>query len=262
MTLPDRFLFVSGCPRSGTTVMTTLLNWHDSVLVTQERYAPLLKFDAAAFGPGLFEPARMSEFRRGECGYTSFAAQREYSAHYANPKDFSAIGSYPIRGDKITHLYRNVERFEEPAWSGCDIMLVHMIRKLDDVVSSYETRRLDAADAWREGIDAAIRDWTASVEDIFRYTTATGKRAKVGIVEYERLFSGEARDLADGLARVYAFAGLELGEKQMEGVAKVHKASKFFEKRRALHAEAVAEARRRISTETLHRFEQLREQGL
>jgi len=259
MAKPDKFLFVSGCPRSGTTVMTTLLNWHDSVLVTQERYAPLLKFHPEQFVPDLFEPDRLLDFRKGECGYASFAKQKEHSAHYANPKDFSAIGSYPLRGDKITHLYRNVEKFEEPAWQDADVVVLHMMRNLDDVVCSYETRRLNQDDPWKEGIDQAVDAWSASVEDIHRYIGRQTPKARVGIVGYEKMFAGDAAVLGENLARVYAFVGIDFGDRQAEGIAKVHQASSFFAERRKLHSEATTEARRRVSAETLRMFERLRE---
>lgn len=262
MTKPDRFLFVSGCARSGTTVMATLLNWNDTVLVTQERFAPLLRLQPDDFLPELFTAERMLDFRLRECGYSDFAAQREHSAHYANPKDFSAIDAYPVRGDKITHLYSAVDKFEEPAWAESDIILLHMIRGLDDVVCSYETRRLNAADAWELGYETAISDWSASVEQMFRYTKTHGPHMKVGIVEYENIFTGGLQGVSDAVARIYAFAGLAFGDKQAEGVAMIHKASAFFERNRIFHADAVAEARRRITGETMRKYEQLRELGL
>lgn len=264
MSRPDRFFFVSGCARSGTTVMATLLNWSDEVLVTQERFAPLLRFKPDAFLPDLFAEERMLDFRMlddqlCECGYSDFTAQPEYSAEYANPKDFSAISTYPIRGDKITHLYRAVDRFKEQAWEECEILLLHMIRGLDHVVSSYETRRLDPTDNWKLGYDTAIIDWTTSVEEILRFSQAPPSNAKVGIVEYESIFGGGLQQASDAVARVYAFAGLAFGDKQAEGVARVHEASTHFERTRTLHEHAVAKSRSAISSDTMDKYKKLRE---
>lgn len=242
--------------------MATLLNWNDTVLVTQERFAPLLRYWPDQFLPDLYTSRRMRDFRTRECGYSEFAAQREYSAPYANPKDFSAIDAYPIRGDKITHLYAAVNKFEEPAWVECDITLLHMIRGLDAVVCSYETRRLNAADAWERGCETAVSEWTASVDQMFRYMEAHGPHIKVGIVEYESIFTGGLRELGDAVARVYAFAGLKFGDKQAEGVAKVHEATASYEQSRIVHADAVAEAHRLIKGDTMRKYMQLQEMGL
>lgn len=259
---PNRYLFVSGCPRSGTTVMATLLNWSDSVLIGQERYAPLVRFHPDQFGPHLFEPQRMLTFVKGDCGYASFENMKEYSAHYANPKNFEAISDYPIRGDKITRLYEHLGNFDGPEWEGEDVTVLHMIRNPVEVACSYETRKLTATDRWQDGYEAGIEDWTNAVDRVHEYMLEGGNRIRLGIVSYDHLFLGGVGGFAESVAKIYDFAGLEFGDKQMVGVEKVHKASHFFMERRKRHQQAVDAVNRDLSEEKKGKYQFLLERRI
>ncbi|WP_405196631.1 sulfotransferase [Zarconia navalis] len=50
-----KFLFVCGCPRSGTTAIAKLLNYHSKVILGMERYKyQIRKNESNAINPSLF----------------------------------------------------------------------------------------------------------------------------------------------------------------------------------------------------------------
>lgn len=258
--LPDRFLFISGCPRSGTTVTATLLNWNDDVLVTQERYAPMFRQRPHEMLPELFTQERMADFRKGESGYTGFESMKEHTAHYANPKDFSAIASYPIRGDKITHLYHNLYVFDMDAWRGRDITIVHVIRNPVMVACSFETRRQDSSDGWSRDYNEGIEEWVAAINAIHGFREALPGHVRLGIVDYDSFFAHGMEGLSKSVERLYGFVGIDFTEQQTEGIAVIHEASSFFEDRRRMHMGVEERVRERIPAVVWQRYESLRRQ--
>lgn len=137
--MPQELIFVSGCARSSTTVMATILNWSDSVFVAQERYAPRVRHWPKTFKPDLYTLPRLLQFEAGECGYSSFESKGEYTSYYANPKDFAALDGYAYIGGKITHLFRRFDSFARPEWADTQVTLVHVIRNIAGVAASYRT---------------------------------------------------------------------------------------------------------------------------
>lgn len=258
--VPGRFLFISGCPRSGTTVTATLLNWNDDVLVTQERYAPMFRERPHELLPELFTQERMADFRKGESGYTGFESMKEHTAHYANPKDFSAIASYPIRGDKITHLYRNLHVFDLDAWRGRDITIVHVIRNPVMVAYSFETRRQDSSDGWDRDYNEGIAEWVAAINAIHDFREALPEYIRLGIVDYESFFEHGLQGLSNSVERLYRFVGIDFTGQQAKGIEVIHKASSFFEDRRRMHVGVEERVRDRISPLVWRRYEALRHQ--
>ena len=216
-----RYLFVSGCPRSGTTMITTLLNWSDDAFVAQERYAPLLRRDPDALVPSLFRAERLLDFRRGECGYASFQAKREYTYQVANPKDFDALDRYPVIGDKITHLFRRFELFGTPAWRDEDVTIVHVVRGLEGVAASYLARQRNADDKWEWGVDDALRDWTDAVECAHAYHQDAGRGTRLVLVDYDWMHGGDANRVMAVAGRLFEAVGLPFGSGQRVGAGRL-----------------------------------------
>ena len=253
-----RFLFVSGCPRSGTTMVTTLLNWNDEAFIAQERYAPLIRREPEALDPSLFEPARLLDFRPRECGYARFSDKPVYWDRVANPKDFAALGDYPVIGDKITHLFRRFGQFSDPEWAGEDITIVHMVRNLRDVVASYLARKHNQDDRWDWGTDEAIQDWTDSMEHAYAFHEDPGRRAALVVVDYDAMFDGDDRHFAGVAERLFEAVGFEFGERQRAAAARLFRQRGEIPKRPALDADTRERLDRSVGSDTLAKYEALR----
>lgn len=256
------YLFVSGCPRSGTTVMATLLNWSDRVFVAQERFAPLTRFHPEEFKPSLYTPSRMLDFRPGECGYDAFEDKAEYRSRFANPKKFDSLEDYQVIGDKITHLFRRFSMFGNADWRDLDVAVVHMVRNVQDVAASYQTRKNDAGDAWDWDGDDAVRDWTESVECAYAFDASPERTAKFHVVDYDWLFTGSRARLVDGAANLFEALGLPFASKQAEGVGLLADSRERFLAKRRTHPLLRARVERLVGADVLRKQDALRAKSL
>ncbi|WP_108661520.1 sulfotransferase family protein [Acuticoccus kandeliae] len=189
MSQPKTILFVGGCPRSGTTALTRLLNCHPDILLGNERYYwPMDKHHAT---PDLFDRARFLEIREGD---THSGARDPYAGSDADQKFDGAR----YVGDKYPPIYRAydflAERFP-------DARVIAIVRNPFSVAESYEVRARNDGDDWRRDHAQGIRDWSASV---VRTAKAVESGMKVTVVSYERLFAAGA-----DISPLYAALGLD-----------------------------------------------------
>lgn len=219
-----KFIFVSGCPRSGTTVLTQLLNWGEDVFIGQERFAGLFNQRPADFQPALFAEGRLSTFEPGDCGYKAFADKAPHVAPFARKKDFNALGKYTFVGDKITHMDANLAVFDNDAWKAEAVTVLHVVRDLPDVMASYASRKADAADSnWSRGVADALDDWQESIRRMHHFCERQQESIRIGIVDYEAAFGGDAETLAGAARNIFSFAGIPFGPEQSRGMAILHK---------------------------------------
>jgi hypothetical protein len=257
-----KYLFVSGCPRSGTTVLAHILNWSNDVFVGQERYGELLNKRPVSFTPGLFEAERLRRFEAGECGYASYEANGEYNAWYANNKlgvDFAAMKHV---GDKIPELYKRFEVFSSPAWAGRDVTLLHIVRNVFDVAGSYQTRKLDTADGWQKDYLLAIADWSASVRRAHEQMSNPQPNVRLGIVDYDSLFAGGADELVEASRKIFGFAGIAFGEAEKAGVLTIQRAAETRKKMRQNHDAIRADVLSRVDPEVARMHEALKARSI
>lgn len=242
--------------------MATLLNWSDDVFVAQERFAPLTRFHPEAFKPSLYTPSRMLDFHPGECGYGAFEDKAEYRSSFANPKAFGSLGDYPVIGDKITHLFRRFGMFGNADWRDLDVAVVHMVRNVQDVAASYQTRKDDVGDAWDWDSDDAVADWTDSVECAHAFQQAPGRTAAFHVVDYDWLFAGDRARLVSGAERLFQTLGLEFGDMQAEGIGRLADGRERFLAKRRAYPSLRARVEQRVGADVLRKQDVLRARSL
>jgi hypothetical protein len=191
---PARHLFIAGCPRSGTSALTFLLNEHPQLAIGFERYKRLraqldpFHFTAAQF----FSPVTAETDIRGELLYERLHARWER-------------GTVRVMGDKVP-LYTRVlpallERFPEAR-------VLVLVRDPLEVARSFRRRAGDPEDWWPAENDheLAVRMWNdalAAVKEVdgergggFLRRTPSGGPGLAALLPYEALFSGDERWLA------------------------------------------------------------------
>jgi hypothetical protein len=155
--MSKRYLFITGCPRSGTSGMWSILKASSQVVIGNEWFAGR----AGELQRAFYEAPRMFAPEFGvDCGYdinthtdtrdyVPLAKQRHASARYV--------------GDKITYLYRHLDQFAEE-FPGAKV--IYMIRDIFDVAASYARRAGNSGDLdWKSGgVENAIQDWNESLE--------------------------------------------------------------------------------------------------
>ncbi|UJP04901.1 MAG: sulfotransferase [Nitrosomonas sp.] len=220
--MTKKFLFICGCPRSGTTALTHIFNWHPSVLLGIERYSELFRINPKAMNTDLFSAQRFPEIRGGDCGYSSFEKMHEYSIHYGKPINPSDIASTPIVGDKITQLYNNFDVFEQGDWVKNNVTIVQIIRNVFDVARSYEARNNDPNDAWIFSYTEGIKEWIHAIECGLRAVESNTLQAKFVIVNYENLFEyGEEQFLLCS-KKLIEYIGLNSAQSFEDGLKKIY----------------------------------------
>lgn len=257
-----RYLFVSGCPRSGTSVLTTLLNWSDEAFVCQERFAPLIARKPHLFVPEMYHAPRILRFEKADCGYASFAEAKGYSSWYANPKRFDDPDSYSVIGDKITHLFRRFDLLERDAWAYEHVTLIHILRNPIDVANSYAVRHADPVDAWEWDCERAIADWIESVEKAHAFHASASLAGGFALLDYDTMFDSGLYVLEDHARALYGHCGLEFGARQQVGVGLIHEAASVFKGKREVSAKVVAAVRAGIPNETMRKYIELRQKCL
>ena len=69
--MPPSYLFVCGCPRSGTTALAKLFSISDDIVLGQERYGKRSHPDNFTLTPALFEKERFLDVQPGDTFYDS-----------------------------------------------------------------------------------------------------------------------------------------------------------------------------------------------
>lgn len=187
----SRYLFVVGCPRSGTTATWRLLVSHPQIAIGTERYGS--RFESPAFlDHSLFERERFFDLQAGDTFYT------ELGSAYDPIRD--QYGSATYHGDKIPYLFRHLGRLESVF--GNELRVVFVVRDIWPVAASYQRRHEDATDeTWPPGSDyrTAISDWSQALREI----EVRGHDERYHVVAYESLFEKRV-----GLDDLFAFLDL------------------------------------------------------
>lgn len=186
-----KFLFVCGCPRSGTSFLHGLLAQHPAVALGLERFN--LRLFARSLMPADFERDRLLRVEAGDTWYDDLSQfpwqQRLLEAHY----DAAAYV-----GDKVPRAY---ECFDHLVTHFPDVRFICLVRDVFDVAASYEGRRREKTH-WAPDWDArkAVEHWNTSL----RAALACGDVAPILPVIYEDLVASEAP-----LAGVAEFLGID-----------------------------------------------------
>src|ERR1051325_7655702 len=132
-----RFLFICGCPRSGTTALWRLMVAHPKIVLGIERYV-LLSFHHGALNPLLFEKSKFFDLQPGETFYSDLVA---FNRYYLQAQD--SYDSATWVGDKAPPLYHDYAGIEENFENA---HIIYSVRNIIDIAGSYQKRATDPDD--------------------------------------------------------------------------------------------------------------------
>lgn len=171
-----KFLFVTGCARSGTSALTLALNRHSEVAIGMERYISKL-FATGTYTPELFDEDRFFSINPNDTFYRSF----EEVALDLKPDSYR-MATYV--GDKVPKIYLHYKMILEDI---PDAKFLFLVRNPLSVAASFKGRAEDEKDQhWpsSRGVESAISDWNASLAR----TLPLLKSGSVLPLSFERLF--------------------------------------------------------------------------
>jgi len=173
-----KYLFICGCPRSGTTALWRTISGHEKIAVGVERYIHRMipKFTLTQ---EFFTKERFFNWKKGD---THFPGP-EHSPYYAELEPRYEACSY--FGDKVPPMYVNYETLFE---NFPEAYVIFIFRNIFDVAQSYLNRLDNPKDGWKKDHTVAVKEWNTSLGKTLQLKR---KGAKILCVEYEEIFMDE-----------------------------------------------------------------------
>lgn len=174
------YLFVTGCGRSGTTLLGNIISYHPRIILGVERFIKLCAENFPAFQPGPFEHERFFDFRGTD--RKGFEAElRPPQRAYYNRMQAKWDDAW-YRGDKLPTLFvcfdQVLERFG-------DVRFVHITRKIEDVATSFNARVEAGTFPADYDYKKAVGLW--NMANIHALDFFEKHRDKIVLLDYERL---------------------------------------------------------------------------
>jgi hypothetical protein len=183
------FLFVCGCPRSGTTVLTQLLNWHPKISLGIERFGKLLNRDSELFLPRIFNPKRFFKIRKSDCFYDSLEF-KAYSEWYCSDFNENKYKNSTYVGDKNPKFYEHLDTINSN-FRNNNYKIIFILRDINSVAKSYNVRANNPNDKWKAENDfkQAIVDWNKGISSICHQIDNQENASNLISVNYDDFFS-------------------------------------------------------------------------
>lgn len=194
-----KYLFICGCPRSGTTALWTTLVSNKKIVLGVERYGSYFSHNKTLH-QDLFSFERFFDLQPGDTFYSNL---NEFSNYYEDAKV-----NYPDAiwvGDKIPRLYENFDNLIRDTPSAIFIM---PLRNIEEVAMSYKIRQLNnEGDTWPAdfGVKKAIDDWNLSLDVV----NARRNNKNYILLDYDDLFYSDS----DIFNKLLGFLDVPIDEK-------------------------------------------------
>ena len=158
--MTKKFLFVCGCPRSGTSYLHSILAQHPAIALGLERFN--LRMFARALMPTDFDRSRLFRMETGDTWYDDLS---QFPWHQGLLESHYDKADYV--GDKVPRAY---EVFDHLITHFPDVRFICLVRNVFDVAASYEARRR-AITHWNPdwGPRKAVEHWNASLRAVLAH---------------------------------------------------------------------------------------------
>ncbi len=191
LSAPETYLFIAGCPRSGTSAVAFLLNEHPQVALGFERF----KRARALLEPFHFTPSQF---------FSPVLAETDIPGEllYRRLRERWRSGGVKVVGDKVPLYWRVLPELLERFPRGRVVLLV---RDPLDVAASFDRRARDPGDWWPAENDRTLAAtmWNEALARA-REAELAGHGERILLLPYEALLAGEER----WLSALLSFLGL------------------------------------------------------
>lgn len=172
------YLFVGGCARSGTSVLTVLIGSNSQVVLGKERYNKLCNKQTFSLSTGHFKKERFFNVLEGDTFYTNFNDFHTWDAQI-----YSKFEHCKYVGIKYTRIHTIMDELLE---SFGKITVFYIYRNIFDVAESWN-KRAEKANNWpkTKNYREAVIEWNESLSAM---KTFIEKGHKIICVNYDDLF--------------------------------------------------------------------------
>jgi len=219
-----KYLFITGCARSGTSALAQLIGSHGSIVMGMERFGHLVSHTNFTLTPEHFLPERFLDIRPEDTFYSNFSdfhCWDEFIYDKLNDNNLSYIG------DKRPNIHLSYDqlfsRFP-------DALLIYIYRDIYDVAASWNKRAREKCD-WSvsDNYKKAVHVWNQSL----KYTKHALSKYPENIicVRYENAFI----HMHDLLA-LYRKLNLDIDASSQEKLHEIQSISNVLKFKRNDHA--------------------------
>lgn len=178
-----KYLFICGCPRSGTSALAQLVNLHSEICVGIERYFNTI-LNGNKLNPEMFNRERLLNYQKGD----SFWSEPPFFEVMKSKYDDAVYV-----GEKLPRLYEKFNLIEKN-FDLNDVYILYIFRDVLSVAESYQVRSQNTSDVnWGRDQDwrVAIKDWNMSIEMFLAFKN----KIKLLPIRYESLFACKNNDV-------------------------------------------------------------------
>jgi hypothetical protein len=198
------FLFIAGCPRSGTSALVRILSFSKDIVIGLERFGHLVSKNNFQLNKSHFETERFFKLETHDTFYEDVI--KFHHKFYPNMR--KKYETAKIVGDKRPDLYRS---YDELFMNFPEAKVIFIYRQLDKVASSYNARAIEE-NSWPadKNFKQAVIDWN---ESLYCTLQAIKRGYNIKIVEYENVFQSNSN-----LDDLFEFVGVEKDAGVEEGI--------------------------------------------
>ncbi|MDI4661941.1 MULTISPECIES: sulfotransferase [Cobetia] len=181
-----KYIFIAGCPRSGTSALTELLSSSDEIAIGMERFKYAYK--DKNINESFFSKDSFFKFSDSQTNINM--SQGKYVKYYDKLK--LKYDSTTIRGDKYPMIYKFYNSLTNSFTQKPTFIFIY--RDLYDVADSFNVRAENPKDSWpkENNYKKAVFHWNDS---IVKTLQALNSGVDILVIKYEALFDATA-DLA------------------------------------------------------------------
>jgi len=196
-----KFLFICGCPRSGTTALWDIVSSHQKIAMGCERFNSLYPLNKVT--TELFEKDRFFDIRIDDTHYKKISDMMHYPSIVNNFNELKQnYDSCKFFGDKFPFLYEYYPSILS-SFPGCRIIFI--MRNIFDVANSYVNWAKQGNPAWPESRNAeiAVMEWNRSLQ----MTKRCRHLIPFYIIKYENFFYKK-----EGLEDLFRYLDLDVDD--------------------------------------------------
>mgnify|MGYP000058503790 CR=1 FL=1 len=170
-------IFLSGCPRSGTTALWKLFASEPKIAMGLERFKNRCRNEKFSLEESLYAKKRFFDMQDGDTHFKDLVSG-EGGKYYAELK--GRFDKCELVGDKLPNLYRFLP---EVSKSFSNAKTIVIVRNVFDVAQSYEARLRNEKDKWDRDFKDGVNEWNVSVRK-----TLANLGPNVHVLIYEDFF--------------------------------------------------------------------------